>query len=137
MTTMSESALRQGGLWGQSSEDWATLQEPVVRPAFEVVAEPLLRVARRRVPDGDFQVGDISALPWDDASFDIAIGFNSFEYAVDPVAALQERGAPPHHPFSLSESTRREGNASSRLHSPRALRRAASPPRDIPQLGRR
>jgi SAM-dependent methyltransferase len=51
---------------------------------------PLLEIARERVPDGDFRLGDILALPWPDDSFDVVVGFNSFQYAEDAVAALRE-----------------------------------------------
>jgi SAM-dependent methyltransferase len=54
-------------------------------------AAPLaIEFARERVPDGDFTVGEIEALPYDDSSFDVVTGFNSFQYAADPVHALQE-----------------------------------------------
>lgn len=125
---MDDSALKQGELWGKSGTDWAELQEPMVRPAYERVfqrvdiqsgellldigcgaglasamaqshgaevsgidaAEPLLRIARRRVPEGDFRVGDIASLPWPDETFDVVLGFNSYQYADDPVGALRE-----------------------------------------------
>jgi SAM-dependent methyltransferase len=50
----------------------------------------LLDIARTRVPGGDFLVGEMEALPFDDSSFDVATGFNSFQYAADPVHALAE-----------------------------------------------
>jgi SAM-dependent methyltransferase len=49
-----------------------------------------IEVAHERVPDGDFQVGDMESLPWPDGSFDAVTGFNSFQFARDPVAALTE-----------------------------------------------
>lgn len=49
---------------------------------------PLLEIARERLPDGDFRLGDMEALPFADESADIVTGFNSFQYAADPVAAL-------------------------------------------------
>ena len=39
-------------------------------------AEPLLEIARTRTPEGDFRAGDMFALPYDDASFDMATSFN-------------------------------------------------------------
>jgi len=54
--------------------------------------EPLVRVARERVPEGDFRVGDMERLPYDDDSFDAVVGFNSFQFAADPAAALREAG---------------------------------------------
>jgi SAM-dependent methyltransferase len=49
-----------------------------------------VEIARERVPDGDFRVGELEALPYDDDSFDVVTGFASFQYAADPVHALQE-----------------------------------------------
>lgn len=53
-------------------------------------AAGLVEIARERVPGADFQVGDLEALPFADASFDVVTGFNSFQFAADPVAALRE-----------------------------------------------
>jgi len=50
----------------------------------------LLEIARERVPSGDFQQGDLEALPFEDATFDVVTGFNSFQYAGNPVLALAE-----------------------------------------------
>ena len=55
-------------------------------------AEPLLDIARERTPEGDFRHGDIEALPWEDASFDLVTGFNAFQYAGDAAQALREAG---------------------------------------------
>ena len=52
----------------------------------------LIDLARRRVPDGDFRVGDLEALPFEDDSFDAVIAANSVQYAKDRVAALRELG---------------------------------------------
>jgi SAM-dependent methyltransferase len=49
-----------------------------------------LEIARERTPHGDFQVGDMSSLPWSADTFDVASFFNSLQFAVDPVAALGE-----------------------------------------------
>ena len=53
-------------------------------------SDKLLAIARQRVPAGDFQLGDLEELPFADASFDLVTGFNSFQYAANPVAALVE-----------------------------------------------
>jgi SAM-dependent methyltransferase len=53
-------------------------------------AESLLAIARERVPTGDFRQGELEALPFADGSFDLVTGFNSFQYAANPVAALGE-----------------------------------------------
>jgi SAM-dependent methyltransferase len=54
-------------------------------------ASPALAAhARRRVPGSRVEVGDIQFLPFEDASFDVVTGFNSFQYAADRGAALRE-----------------------------------------------
>src|SRR5215212_2956745 len=56
------------------------------------ISDALLEIAREHVPDGDLRAGDMEALPWDDDSFDVVTGFNSFFFASDIVAALREPG---------------------------------------------
>ena len=51
---------------------------------------PLVEIARERVPDGDLRVGDMEDLPWEDDSFDLVTGCNSFFIAADMVRALRE-----------------------------------------------
>jgi SAM-dependent methyltransferase len=51
---------------------------------------PLVEIARERVPNADFRVGDMEQLPWADESFDVVTGFNSFFIARDMVNALRE-----------------------------------------------
>lgn len=53
-------------------------------------AESLLTVARERVAAADFRLGDLQDLPFADGCFDVVTGFNSFQFAADPVAALME-----------------------------------------------
>jgi SAM-dependent methyltransferase len=53
-------------------------------------AEALLAIARERVPTGDFRVADLEDVPFDDVTFDVVTGFNSFQFASDPVRALAE-----------------------------------------------
>ena len=53
-------------------------------------AEALLAIARDRVPDGDLRLGDLESLSFDDDAFDLTTGFNAFQYASDPIAALRE-----------------------------------------------
>jgi len=53
-------------------------------------AEALLEIARARVPGADFRQGDLERLPFDDGAFDVVTGFNSFQYAGNPGAALAE-----------------------------------------------
>jgi len=52
--------------------------------------EAFVEIARQRVPEGSFDVGDLEALPFPPDSFDVVTGFNSFQYAADPVEALRE-----------------------------------------------
>ena len=53
-------------------------------------AENLLAIARTRVPDGTFHLGELENLPFSDGSFDLVTGFNAFQYAASPGAALAE-----------------------------------------------
>ena len=39
-------------------------------------SEALLRIAQERIPSADFRHGDMAALPWADASFDVVTSFN-------------------------------------------------------------
>ena len=50
----------------------------------------LLEVARDRLPGARLERGDLEILPFDDDSFDVVTGFNAFQFAADPVAALRE-----------------------------------------------
>jgi len=53
-------------------------------------AQGLIKVARERVSTGDFRVGDIQELPYEDNLFDAVIAPNSIQYAEDKVATLRE-----------------------------------------------
>jgi SAM-dependent methyltransferase len=53
-------------------------------------SEALIQLARERLPDADLRVGEMEALPYDDETFDLVTGFNSFFFANDMVAALRE-----------------------------------------------
>jgi SAM-dependent methyltransferase len=53
-------------------------------------AEGMLAIARERTPSGDFRKGEMEELPFSDASFDLVTGFNSFQFAADPVNALRQ-----------------------------------------------
>ena len=55
-------------------------------------SEALLEIAHQRVPEADLRVGEMELLPYDDNSFDLVAGFNSFFFAADLVAALREAG---------------------------------------------
>jgi SAM-dependent methyltransferase len=53
-------------------------------------APALLAIARERVPDADFCVGDLEALPYGDGIFDAIIAADVLPYVADPGAALSE-----------------------------------------------
>lgn len=53
-------------------------------------AEALLAIARRRVPDGDFRLGNLEDLPYADGSFDVILAVDVLPYVADPLAALGE-----------------------------------------------
>ena len=53
-------------------------------------AEALVDIARERVPDGNFRVGDLEELPYDDNSFDVAFASMSIMFATNPSVALDE-----------------------------------------------
>jgi 2-polyprenyl-3-methyl-5-hydroxy-6-metoxy-1,4-benzoquinol methylase len=74
-------------------------------------AEGMIAIARERVPSGDLRVGAIEQLPWDDDSFDVVTGFNSFQFAAEPQAPF---GSPAHRDLatrgSSSAPPRRRGS---------------------------
>jgi SAM-dependent methyltransferase len=53
-------------------------------------APGMLEYARRRVPGAKLVEAEIQSLPFPDDAFDAVTGFNSFQYAADPIAALRE-----------------------------------------------
>jgi len=55
-------------------------------------SQALIAFARERLPDADLRVGEMEELPWEDDTFDLVTGFNSFFFANDLVAALAEAG---------------------------------------------
>ena len=55
-------------------------------------SEALVSFARTRLPDAELRVGEMEDLPWDDDTFDLVSGFNSFFFANDMVATLREAG---------------------------------------------
>jgi len=91
-------------------------------------AEPLLAIARRRVPTGDYRLGELEQLPFEDATFELVTGFNSFQYAADPKAALGEarRVAKPGAPVVVMTWGRPEGMEAASLVA--ALRPLMPPP---------
>lgn len=53
-------------------------------------AAAMIELAREKVPAGDFRIGDIQELPYDDESFEAVIAANSLQYSEDRVATLRE-----------------------------------------------
>lgn len=53
-------------------------------------AETSIAIARERTPQGDFRVGDMEALPWPAAAFDVVTSFNGFQFAADLMNALRQ-----------------------------------------------
>jgi SAM-dependent methyltransferase len=53
-------------------------------------AEALLAIARARVADGDFRVGDLEDLPYADGTFDAVIAADVLPYVADPATVLCE-----------------------------------------------
>ena len=53
-------------------------------------AAALVEIARERVPEGRFDVGDIQMLPYNDCSFHLVTAFNSLQFVPEPLKALAE-----------------------------------------------
>ncbi|MBS3695700.1 class I SAM-dependent methyltransferase [Rhodococcus qingshengii] len=51
---------------------------------------PLIAIARRHTPDGDFRVGDMEHLPFPDHTFHAVTAFNSLHFAHNPAQAIRE-----------------------------------------------
>jgi SAM-dependent methyltransferase len=88
----------------------------------------LIGLARTRLPDADLRVGEMEALPYEDDSFDLVTGFNSFFFAKDIVAALREarRVAKPGAPIVIQVWGPHERND---LEAMKEIARPFMPPR--------
>jgi SAM-dependent methyltransferase len=53
-------------------------------------SEALLAIARERVADGDFRLGDLEDLPYADGTFDVILAVDVLPYVASPVGALRE-----------------------------------------------
>lgn len=53
-------------------------------------AASLIAIAKNRVPQADFHVGELEDLPFPDNHFDVVTGINSFQYAADRLKAVRE-----------------------------------------------
>ncbi len=98
-------------------------------------AEGLLAVARERVPEADFRLGDLQALPYADDAFDLVTGFTSFFFADDIVAALREarRVARPGAPVVIEVFGRPERCDLEAMKEAVAAFRPAPPPGAPPE----
>jgi SAM-dependent methyltransferase len=52
-------------------------------------SEPLIALAKKNKPTIHFLVGELEELPFEDKSFDVVTGFNSFQYAANMINAMQ------------------------------------------------
>jgi SAM-dependent methyltransferase len=93
-------------------------------------SEPLLELARARVPEADLQLGDLESLPYEDDFFDVVAGFNSFFFALDLVSALREaaRVAKPGAPVVIQVWGRHDRCD---LEAMKAVARQFMPPRPL------
>jgi SAM-dependent methyltransferase len=91
-------------------------------------SESLIAAARERLPHADLRVGDMESLPYEDDTFDLVTGFNSFFFANDMVAALREAGrvAKPGAPVVIQVWGPHERND---LEAMKAIVRRFFPPR--------
>jgi SAM-dependent methyltransferase len=91
-------------------------------------SEALLHLAHARLPEAELQVGDMEALPYEDDTFDLVTGFNSFFFANDIVAALREacRVAKPGAPVVIQVWGPHERND---LEAMKEIARPFMPPR--------
>lgn len=53
-------------------------------------ATALINIAVSHTPSGDFRVGDLEELPFDDNTFDVVFAANAVQYAANRVNAMQE-----------------------------------------------
>src|SRR5665213_1556207 len=87
-------------LWGARARDWAEVQEVLARPLYEAVfARAGLKPGVAYLDAGcgaglaaqiASTAGALEALPYADKSFDLVTGFNAFQFAGNPAAALGE-----------------------------------------------
>jgi SAM-dependent methyltransferase len=82
------------------------------------ITPDLIEIARERVPIADFRVAGMDTLPFEDSTFDAAVGFNSFQFADDPVRAVQEAARVVKHGGLVAATTfaEPERNESTALH---------------------
>ena len=82
-TTLLDVGCGAGGFCRLARDRGATVSGLDASPA-------LLAIARHRVPDARLIQAEMEDLPYADHSFDLVTGFNSFQYAGDPIHALAQ-----------------------------------------------
>ena len=55
-------------------------------------AQALVEIARERLPGARIEIGEMENLPFEDGTFDLVTSFNAFQFAENPIHALQEAG---------------------------------------------
>ena len=81
-------------------------------------AAGLIEIAADRTPEGDFRVGDLEALPWPDASFDVVTGFNAFQFADDKARALTETRRVSHGQIAVVIPSRAADSGLTHVYKP-------------------
>jgi len=99
----------------------------------------MIKVARRRAPDGQFLTGQMDRLPFSPDSFELVTGFNSFSHAEDQLDALSEarRVALPGGPVAVIVwSAPRTGLANQAIFNimPSLLPDLGGPEADVPDV---
>jgi SAM-dependent methyltransferase len=83
------------------------------------ITPELIAIAGERLPDvPNFHVGGMDSLPFEDATFDAAVGFNAFQFANDPTQAVREaaRVVKPQGLVAATTFAEPERNESTALH---------------------
>lgn len=95
------------------------------------ITPELIEIARARVANGHFVTGTMDDLPFGDESFDVAVGFNAFQFAEDPETAVREavRVVRPGGLIAATTFAEPERNESTALHLALEPLRAAAPGR--------
>jgi len=65
-------------------------------------SETLIDIARARTPDGDFRVGDMYALPFDNGAFDVVTSFNGIWNGCDDALREARRVLTDHGQFGIT-----------------------------------
>ena len=93
------------------------------------ITPELIAIARQRVPDGEFRVGGMDDLPFEDACFDAVVGFNAFQFADDPARSVGEaaRVVKPGGLVAATTFAEPERNESTALHLALEPLRGAGP----------